>query len=107
MCDPVYDKSQFQNVGKLLYESREVVKYQQFEIDDIEQKLFAYVKKKAQISCVVTAQLISTFVFATWIVKSLSFLNLKFQASSQLLWLYSLVFVGPGRKPRRQVFLMS
>ena len=31
-------------------------------------------------------------------------LNPKFQASSHLLWLYSLVCVGPGRKPRRPVF---
>ena len=30
--------------------------------------------------------------------------NPKFQASSHLLWLYSLVCVGPGRKPRRPVF---
>ena len=30
--------------------------------------------------------------------------NPKFQASSYLLWLYSLVFVEPGRKPRRPVF---
>ena len=28
----------------------------------------------------------------------------KFQASSNLLWLYSPVCVGPGRKPRRPVF---
>ena len=28
----------------------------------------------------------------------------KFQASSDLLWLYSPVCVGPGRKPRRPVF---
>ena len=28
------------------------------------------------------------------------FLNPKFQASSHLLWLYSLVCDGPGRKPR-------
>ena len=28
----------------------------------------------------------------------------KFQASSHLLWLYSPVCVGPGRKPRRPVF---
>ena len=27
------------------------------------------------------------------------FLNTKFQASSNLVWLYSLVCVGPGRKP--------
>ena len=31
-------------------------------------------------------------------------LNLKFQASSHLLWLYSPVCVGHGRKPRRPVF---
>ena len=30
--------------------------------------------------------------------------NQKFQASSHLLWLYSPVSVGPGRKPRRPVF---
>ena len=51
-----------------------------------------------------TAKLISTFVFATRIVQSLYFLNPKFQASSHLVWLYSLVCVGPGRKPRRPVF---
>ena len=28
----------------------------------------------------------------------------KIQASSRLVWLYSLVCVGPGRKPRRPVF---
>ena len=39
-----------------------------------------------------------------YIVQSLYFLNPKFQASSHLLWLYSLVCVGPGRKPRRLVF---
>ena len=49
-------------------------------------------------------KLISAFVFATRIVQSLYFLNQKFQASSHLLWLYSLVCVGPGRKPRRPVF---
>ena len=52
----------------------------------------------------VTAKLISAFVFATRIVQSLFFLNPKFQASSHLLWLYSPVCVGPGRKPRRPVF---
>ena len=50
------------------------------------------------------ADLISAFVFATRIVQSLYFLNPKFQASGHLLWLYSLVCVGPGRKPRRPVF---
>ena len=57
-----------------------------------------------QISCAVTAQLISGFVFATWIVQSLFYLNPKFQASSYLLWVYSRVCVRPGRKPRRPVF---
>ena len=41
-----------------------------------------YAKTKAQISCTVTTQLISAFVFATWIVQSLYFLNPKFQTSS-------------------------
>ena len=36
--------------------------------------------------------------------QSLYFLNPKFQASSHLVWLYSLVCVGPGQKPRRPVF---
>ena len=67
-------------------------------------QLFAYAKTKTQISCAVTGQLISAFVFATWIVQSLFYLNLKFQASSHLPWLYSPVCVGPGRKPRRPLF---
>ena len=41
-----------------------------------------------QISFAVTAKLISTFVFTTWIEQSLYFLSPKFQASSHLLWLY-------------------
>ena len=61
-------------------------------------------KQKTQISFAVTAKLISAFVFATHIVKSLFYLNPKFQASSHLLWQYSPVCVGPGRKPRRPVF---
>ena len=65
---------------------------------------FAYAKPKTQISFAVTAKLISAFVFATRIVQSLYFLNPKFQASSHLMWLYSPVCVGPGRKPRRLVF---
>ena len=65
---------------------------------------FAYAKTKTQISFAVTAKLISAFVFATQIVQSLYFLNSKFQGSSYLLWLYSPVCVGPGRKPRRPVF---
>ena len=52
----------------------------------------------------VTGKLISAFVLATRIVQSLFFLIAKLQASSHLLWLYSPVCVGPGRKPRRPVF---
>ena len=46
---------------------------------------FASAKTTAQISFAVTAKLIIAFVFATWIVQSLFFLNLKFQASSLFL----------------------
>ena len=46
----------------------------------------------------------SAFVFTTRIVQSIYYLNPKFQASSHLLWLFSLVCVGPGRKPQRPVF---
>ena len=67
---------------------------------------FAYAKTKTQISFAVTAisfavtaKLISAFVFASWIVQSLYYLNPKFQASRHLLWRYRLVCVGPGRKP--------
>ena len=66
--------------------------------------LFSRAKTKAQISCMVAAQLISAFVLATEIVQSLYFLNPKFKASSQLLWLYSSVCVGHGLKPQRPVF---
>ena len=51
----------------------------------------------------VTAKLLSVFVFAIWIEQYLFFVNPKFQASSHLL-LHSLVCDGPGRKPRRPVF---
>ena len=70
----------------------------------VRKPFFAYAKTKTQISCAVTAKLISAYVFATWIVQTLYFLNPTFQASSQLLWLYSLVCIGHGRKPRRPVF---
>ena len=50
------------------------------------------------------AKLIRAFVFATRIVQSLFYLNPKFQASSHLLWLHSLVCVGPGQKSGRLVF---
>ena len=53
-------------------------------------------KKKVEISSAVTAQLISTFVFAKQIVQVLFYLNLKFQASSPLQWLHNSVCDGPG-----------
>ena len=65
---------------------------------------FAYAKTKTQISCTITAQLISTFVFAIRIVQFLYYLNPRFQATIHFLWLYRPVCVGPGRKPRRPVF---
>ena len=64
-----------------------------------ENQCSVHAKTKAQISLAVTAKLISAFVFASWIVQSLYFLNTKFQASSHLQWLYSLVCVGPGQNP--------
>ena len=42
--------------------------------------------------------------FTIWIAQSLYFLNPKFQASSHLLWSYSPVCGGPGRKSGRPVF---
>ena len=69
-----------------------------------EKRLFAYAKTKTQISFAVTVKMITAFVFPTRIVKSLYFLNPKFHACRHLLWLYSLVCVGHGRKPRRPVF---
>ena len=48
--------------------------------------ILAYAKTKSQISCAVAVELISVFVFATWI-DFLFFLNPKFQASSDLQWL--------------------
>ena len=50
-----------------------------------ENQQLAYANPKAQISCAVTTQLISAFVFAAQIVKSLCFLNPKFQVSILLL----------------------
>ena len=54
---------------------------------------------KTQISFVVTAKLISAFVFATRIVQFLFYLNPKFQESISFLCLYRPVCVGPVRKP--------
>ena len=62
--------------------------------------LFAYAKTKAQISCAVTAQLISTLVFAVEIVQSLYFLNPKFQVSSHLQRPYSQFVSDLVRNPK-------
>ena len=43
-----------------------------------------YAKTKTQISFAVTAKLICVFVFATWMVQYLNFLNPKFQVSSYI-----------------------
>ena len=69
-----------------------------------ESQCFAYAKTKTQISFVVTTKLISAFVFATWIVQYLYFLNPKFQAFGHLQWLFSPVCVRPCQKPRTLVF---
>ena len=54
------------------------------ELSNLSNRLFAFAKTKTQISCAVTAQLISAFVFATWIVQYLFFLNPKFPVSSHI-----------------------
>ena len=72
-----------------------------------ENRIFAYAKTKTQISFAVTAKLISAFVFATWIVQSLYFLNPKFQVSSHLLWLYSPVCVRTWAETPKTGFLTS
>ena len=59
------------------------------------------------ISKVFTAKLLGVRIYSisnmscvtSWIVQYLFFLNTKFQASSHLQWLYSLVCVRPGQNP--------
>ena len=70
-----------------------------------EKTIFFHMRKqRCRSALAVTVKLISAFVFATQLEQSLYYLNPKFKASSHLLWLYSLVCVGPGWKPRRPVF---
>ena len=64
-----------------------------------ENQHLAYAKTKTQISFAVTAKLISAFVLAARIVQCVYFLNPKFQASSYLQWLYSLVRVRLCQNP--------
>ena len=59
----------------------------------VRKSVFANAKKKMQISCAVSAQLISAFVFAAKVVQFLYFLNPECRAFSHLLWLYSPVCV--------------
>ena len=66
---------------------------------------FCLCENKAADQFAVTAKLISAFVFTTPIVQSLFFPDPNFLASSYLLWLYRLVCVRSGQKPRRPVFL--
>ena len=47
-----------------------------------------HMRKQRRRSALVTAKLISTFVFATWIIRFLYFLHPEFQTSSHLLWQY-------------------
>ena len=65
---------------------------------------FCICENKTQISCAVTSQLISAFVFTAKIVQSFYSQKPNCQASSHLVWFCSPVCVGPGRKPRRQIF---
>ena len=57
---------------------------------------FFHMQKKVQI------QLCGNRLCFCYIDQYFYFLHLKFQATSQLLWLHSAVCVGPGWKPQRQ-----
>ena len=61
---------------------------------------------KKNVTVMDSLEIIASWVleFATRIVQSLYFLNMKLQASSHLLWLHSPVCVRPGRKPQRPIF---
>ena len=61
-------------------------------------------KTKTQISCAVTAQLISAFVFASRMVQFHFYSNPKFQASSIIMRLYRPVCVKPSRKTKLLFF---
>ena len=56
----------------------------------------------AQLSCAVTAQLISAFVSATYIEQFLYFFNPEFEASIHFMLSYSPVRIGPARKPENR-----
>ena len=65
---------------------------------------FSYAKTKTQSSGNREADQRLSPAFTIGLIQFLYYLNLKFQASSNLVWLYSPVCVGPGRKHRRPVF---
>ena len=56
------------------------------------------------ISCEVSEQLTSVFLFAAQIVQTLVFFKSEFQASSLLQWMYKPVCVAPVRKLKLLVF---
>ena len=64
-----------------------------------EKTTFCICENKGADQLRITAKLISPFVFATWIVQFLYFLNPKFPVSSHVLFLYSSVSVGSVWKP--------
>ena len=68
---------------------------------------FGYAKTKMQISFVVTAKLISAFVYTTYLVQFLHFLNTKFQVSSHLLWLYKPSLCQTWSENQKTGFLAS
>ena len=75
-----------------------------------EKTCFMYMKKQiktnTRYSFMKTVQLISTFVFPTYIVQYLYSLNPKFQASRNLLWLYSSVCVTWSKSPKKSLLMM-
>ena len=85
--------------------SHDAAHLESYELHHEKTSFFAYAKNKSadQLRCAVTAQLSSACVFAIHKIQSIYFIYLKFQVSSSLLWLYSLVCVRPGRKHLRQV----
>ena len=88
-----------------ILQNKNVTCYDQMYLSRVMRKpAFCICKNRDADQLPVIAKLISAFVFATLIAQSLFFLNMKFQTSSHLVWLYSLVCVGPGRKPRGPVF---
>ena len=87
---PPTDLKDWLKIGKLILCDK--IKYK--KINNLHMR-----KQKTQISFTVTVKLISAFVFATQILKSLFYLNTKFQASNDLLRLYNPVCVGPGLNP--------